>query len=665
MNDPARRPWLVALVAALLGLHYALAVGSKLHESTTSDELVHLTGGFTFNHFRDYRLHPENGILPQRVAALPATLAGAKFPTLDQTYWRTSDAWVLGHQFFYETGEDHFPRLMAGRALIALFSVATGLLIFCWSRKLFGDTGGLVSLAFFVFEPSFLANGALATSDACAAFFLLASAGAWWRHLHSAGPSNARWWWLSAGAFGLACVAKYSAPLLLMIFVALAAVRALAPEPLALLGRSWTTRGGKFGAAALSALGHGAVAAVVIWAFFGFRFSAANPALPPFEHFIRPWEWLDSNLGVSGKILRAVASAHLLPEGYIYGFAYVLETMQVRAAFLNGEFSNTGWPSFFVWTFALKTTVPLLLACVAALGLLAQRGRALWYRLAPLVVLFAVYWAFSITSHLNIGHRHILPTYPVLFIAAGALGAWVASKRTALALFVAALIGWHATESLRVAPHFLAYFNQFAGGPANGHRHLVDSSLDWGQDLPGLKAWLDTNAKPGEPVYLSYFGTGEPDYYGIRARRLMFVNGFKLPLPPLVPLEPGIYCIGASMLEQVYSPVRGNWTLELEKEFQAALGLEKELVAFANDPTRRAELVREASVEKWETAAKRYEWLRLARLCHYLRVRGSDANVGYSIFIYRLNADELRAATGGSLRDWSTLIERTAKAHGG
>jgi hypothetical protein len=663
MNETARRPWLFALAAVLLALHYALAVGSKFRESTTSDELVHLTGGFTFNHFHDYRLHPENGILPQRLAALPATLAGAKFPPLENNeYWRTSDAWVLGHEFFYETGEDHFPRLMAGRALIALFSVATGLLVFLWSRRLFGDAGALVSLGFFVFEPSFLAHGALVTSDACAAFFLLASVGAWWRHLHD---GRARWWWISAATFGLACVAKYSAPLLLPMFVLLAAVRAWAGGPLALLGRTWTSRGGKFGAAALSALGHGAVAALVIWAFFGFRYAAANPALPPFAHFIRPWEWLDSNLGAAGKILRAVAAARLLPEGYIYGFAYVLETAQIRAAFLNGEFSNYGWASFFVWAFALKSTIPLLLAGAAAGALLVRRARELAYRLAPLAALFGVYWVFSITSHLNIGHRHILPTYPVLFIACGALGAWLAARRVLPALLVPALLAWHAGESLRVAPHFLAYFNEIAGGPANGHRHLVDSSLDWGQDLPGLKAWLDAHAQPGEPVYLSYFGTGEPDYYGIRARRLMFVNGFKLPAPPLEKLEPGLYCIGATILAQVYSPVRGPWTLALEKEFQAARSAEEAMVAYTHDPKNHAALERDAPKEKWESAAKRYEWLRLARLCHYLRVRGADANVGYSIFIYRLTADEIRAATGGTLREWSELIERTAQAHGG
>src|SRR5205823_11826965 len=108
------------------------------------------------------------------------------------------------------------------------------------------DVGAVLSLALFTFEPNLLAHGALATSDACMTFFMLASVGAWWRHLHDERP---RWWWLSAVTFGLACVAKYSAPMLLPMFIAMAAVRALRREPFFRFGRAWTSHGGKFGAA--------------------------------------------------------------------------------------------------------------------------------------------------------------------------------------------------------------------------------------------------------------------------------------------------------------------------------------------------------------------------------------------------------------------------------
>ena len=71
---------------------------------------------------------------------------------------------------------------------------------------------------------------------------------------------------------------------------------------------------------------------------------------------------------------------------------------------------------------------------------------------------------------------------------------------------------------------------------------------------------------PGEDVFLSYFGSGDPRYYHLHAKQLEFLNNFHED-SPYVELGPGLYCIGATMLEQVYSPVRGPWTLELEKEY--------------------------------------------------------------------------------------------------
>src|SRR5205807_487541 len=62
--------------------------------------------------------------------------------------------------------------------------------------------------------------------------------------------------------------------------------------------------------------------------------------------------------------------------------------------------------------------------------------------------------------------------------------------------------------------HYLAYFNELAGGPLNGWRSLVDSNIDWGQDLQGLKSWLHRHELPS-PIYLCYFGTADPRYYQV------------------------------------------------------------------------------------------------------------------------------------------------------
>ena len=669
MAESIRASRLVLLgVAALLAVHFAIAVASKRHASTTSDELAHLTAGFAYWEFDDYRLQPENGNLPQRWGALPAWLMDTKFPSLtDNEYWRLSDVWVLGHMFFYETGDDHFPRLMLGRAAVALFSVATGALVFVWSRRLFGTAGGFVSLMLYAFCPNFLAHGALVTSDVCLVFFMLASVGAYWRHLHQPGFGP---WALSAVVFGFACVSKYSAVLLPPIMIVLAGLRAMSREPLVFVRHAHTTRGRRVVALLASLLGHGAVAIAVIWTFYGFRYAVSGPDVPAMKQFIRSWESVVSRIGWHGTMVEWLAAWRALPEAFLYGYAYVIESVIVRSSFLDGEYSMTGWTRFFPLAFLYKSTLPLMIGCAAAAGVVIHRWRraaAGWpavrgdlYRVAPLIALFAIYWLSSLTTRLNIGHRHLLPTYPVLFIFCGALGTWLC-QRSFARLSVALLLLWQGAAAVRTYPYYIAYFNEAVGGPENGYRHLVDRSLDWGQDLPGLKRWIATNAAPGEPVYLSYFGNGEPRYYGIEARRLVFLNGFKLPPPPLAPLEAGVYCIGATMLQHVYSPVRGPWTLELEREFQAARASEEAMIDFSRRPERREELLREARREKWESATQRYEWLRLARLCYYLRARGPDANVGYSILIYRLSADELRTAAHGSLQDWQQAIEQAVQ----
>jgi hypothetical protein len=72
-----------------------------------------------------------------------------------------------------------------------------------------------------------------------------------------------------------------------------------------------------------------------------------------------------------------------------------------------------------------------------------------------------------------------------------------------------------------VAPRYLQYFHELAGGPAGGHRWLVDSNLDWGQDLIRLRRYMEQRGIPA--VHLAYFGRVDPSVYGVR----------------FLPLEPG------------------------------------------------------------------------------------------------------------------------------
>jgi hypothetical protein len=265
-----------------------------------------------------------------------------------------------------------------------------------------------------------------------------------------------------------------------------------------------------------------------------------------------------------------------------------------------------------------------------------------------------VYWAFALNTNLNIGHRHLLPTIPATYILLGVMGGALVplardvrqwSAHAVATVGLCALLVWHAAESLHIAPHYLAYFNELDGGPNEAYRHLVDSSLDWGQDLPGLKKWLDDQGLQGPnhpPVYLSYFGNGRPGYYGIDAINL---PGFpRRPHEVPRPLTAGVYCISATMYQGIYLDAPGPWTTNYQHDYETATSNLRVFDSTASNASDRARLIRQTGEGFWWKTFDVFEQLRFARLVAYLHRRPPDANVGYSILIYRVTEEDIREA---------------------
>jgi hypothetical protein len=162
-----------------------------------------------------------------------------------------------------------------------------------------------------------------------------------------------------------------------------------------------------------------------------------------------------------------------------------------------------------------------------------------------------VFLGFALVSKINIGLRHVLMIYPFLIMLAAfsvreALSRPGRQGRIALA---ACAVLW-LFEFGRVYPHPLAFFNTFAGGPARGAEYLIDSNLDWGQDLKELKGWM-VNRKV-EEISLAYFGTADPRYYGIQC---IYLPGS----PPFIPVEwqraprlPGYVAVSATLMSGAY-----------------------------------------------------------------------------------------------------------------
>jgi hypothetical protein len=178
----------------------------------------------------------------------------------------------------------------------------------------------------------------------------------------------------------------------------------------------------------------------------------------------------------------------------------------------------------------------------------------------------------AMMMNLNIGVRHILPIQPfVLLLAGNAIAELYASQRKPFRVLLGTLCFLAVLEFALVCPHYLAFFNQFAGGPRNGHKYLVDSNLDWGQDLKGLKSWMDQHEV--QHINLSYFGTADPAYYKIDCTYLPGGAFFDEPLVK-APQLPGFVAVSATNLRGVYfsEGSRNIYQCLLETEPVAVIG---------------------------------------------------------------------------------------------
>ena len=676
----------LAAVAGLLALYGVMAISAAAQKSMTFDEMAHLTGGYTYWAYNDYRLHPENGNWPQRLGALAAVLGGASFPSLTQPAWSTSNVYAMGDQFLYFSGNDATTILRRGRTAMALLGVALGALVYAWASRLVSPAGAWVSLALFVFSPTFLAHGPLVTSDMASALFFTAATGAMWIVLHRVTPITVMG---AAVLLAAAFLSKLSAPILLPVALVMVIVRSIDGRPLLVgLRGNLVAYGGPARQSAILvgvAVVLGLATYTLIWASFGFRYTAFAAATTSTDAFLGQV----TQSGVAGRLLSIARQFHLLPEAYLYGSGLTVEYASDRAAFLNGQFGTTGWWWYFPYAFAVKTTIPAMIVGLLALaGLVLRwktgdngdawiaRVRTSLYAGTPLLALVVVYWAFALTTHLNIGHRHLLPIYPALCILAGGAAFWTqplfersrvgepqggrqrrrqrstalrkspSGWRSAAGVATLGLLAWHLVESVSVRPNYLAYFNQLAGGPAEGYKHLADSSLDWGQDLPALKQWLDGQGLQqagANGVYLSYFGTARPEYYGIRATVLAGFIDRRPPQPP-VPLGGGVYCVSATVLDVIS---RMFYKPEYEDNYQAAV---KNLTIFARaseDEHAWSALMRQTGEQYWRDLFAQFDQLRTGRLVAFLRRRQPDATIGYSILIYRLSDGDVSSALNG------------------
>lgn len=462
---------------AILAAASAVIVSIYGTFSETVDEPVHIAAGMQWLDRGSYTYQIANPPLARIAAAIPPYFAGLRSAGLP-------DPVAEGNALLYAGGR--YVRNLSLFRLGALpFFLLAASTAWWWARRLFGPAAAAGTAALFSTLPPVLGHSALATTDAAImatatlALFLFTE----WLDRPTLLTGA-----LLGAATGLSVLSKFSA----LLFLPCAAA-AIAAGRWLLFTRAVPRAGRSPGPSIAVA---SIVAVIFVWAGYRFAWGPTHPGRIglPAPAFVA---------GVRGM---ADYAAHGHP------------------AFLLGEQSSRGWWYYFPVALLVKTPLAfLLLTAAGAVGVFAGAGmQSDWKTVAPLAAAAAIL-ASVLPSRLDIGIRHILPIYPLLAILAG-LGLrvfWTSPGLGAVGRFTAiALVGWQLWSAARTYPDYMAYFNELA--ERHPERVLLDSNLDWGQDL--LRLSTELARRGASEVALCYFGNAEISRHGLPSPRRLTPN---------------------------------------------------------------------------------------------------------------------------------------------
>ena len=467
----------LALIFAC-ALHLVLGSWAAWRDTPTIDEFAHVPAGLVYWKHGRFDLYAKNPPLIKLWLTWPTLVLKPSVPEPEGPAlgW---GPWIYGSQFERANQDRYFEVFILARLMNLVLSLSAGLLVFFWARRTLGNEwAGAISASGLLLSPTILAHAHLATVDVGAMVSILAFC--FFLDVSKKRMSAGRY--AVAGALlGLALGAKFTGVFLLPLFLLFACLQkkraALWGTPLALL-----------------------TALLVLNSSYGFR-STLEP-LPKLQ-------------AKTTQFFAKVVPDFLLiplPRDFLVGFdAQTLDTEQGEfGSYLLGQWSNEGWWYYNFAAFLLKET-PLLIALLLiafpiALARTSERNLLLPF-LAPI---FFIGVPLSIMNKLQIGVRYLLPLFPFLFLLVG----FTAYALKARPRACAACIATWGFVALLAAPNFITYFNAPALAFKNKIDLLLDSNLDWGQDLYRLKNInRETN---GAPIGLVYFGHVSPELYGIR-----------------------------------------------------------------------------------------------------------------------------------------------------
>lgn len=579
------------ILACVVIAAFSLMLWASFGESAIMDELAHIPAGYGYVHNLDYRLNPEHPPLVKALAALPLLLFNLTFPT-DNRAWTTdvNGQWDMGKSFLYESGgstsfdktqdrsltinNDANLIIRVARIAPILFALALIILIYMWSAELLGIWWGLLPTILFGLSPTVLAHGHYVTTDMGATLGIFLAAYFFIKYLLS--PSI-RCLLIAGIAFGLAQLMKFSAVLLIPYFIILilfyfayTVTRDWRETQTGARLKRFFMRAWEYIRSLIIIFAVGYI--VVVYPVY-FLFTLNQPIqkqMADTEFILTSFANGPTQAGQLCKPARCLADLDIWMSKnaitkpfseYMLGVLMVIQRSSGgNTSYFLGQVSNSGSTSYFPTVYLLKETLPALIMVLVGIILAAtaifrkiKKGLSngvkyfftdyLGNNFAEfsMLVFVILYWTYSIKSPLNIGVRHLLPTFPFIYIlAASAWKKWLNAypiyeanffleklklflkskiKFFLKSVFLLILVFWFLLETAISAPYFLSYFNEFGGGTYGGYRYVTDSNYDWGQDLLRLKMFVDERNNDNNPdndilkIAVDYFGGGNPKHY--------------------------------------------------------------------------------------------------------------------------------------------------------
>lgn len=445
---------IIFFLLAILAIQVIL---SSKQKCAYYDEPFQISAGLYHLKYGDYRIEIQNPPLLRMFSALPLLFTNVTVKKEEKQNWTSFEKYAFGKEFLYKNNLDANTILLLARIQILFLSILLGIVVFLWSSEIFHSTNaGIIALTFYCFSPNILAYSGIAGTDLGVAFFMVLSLFLFRKYLESPSIRNVVF---TGIAVGLAFSSKFTAVLLIPVII-----------------------------------------------FFAF---IKKPRVKNFFNVIIIFI-------ISFIVIIVVyrGSVGLFFEGIKNVFGIVGQ--KGALTFLNGNYSYDGFRTYYILAFLIKSTIPVIILTIISVFTFKKIPATNFdkiYILMPLLIFFGA----ASYSKTQIGLRYILPVYPLLFIYFSGLYKSRFSFYLLPSTFYL-LLGFHIFSSLKTYPHYLSYFNEFIGGPKNGYNYLVDSNLDWGQDLKFLKKYLE-----GKNVNLieCYFGQGDTKYEGIKSQHIL------------------------------------------------------------------------------------------------------------------------------------------------